>query len=681
MENTQTQPNTPFNQGKPLSPQQIREFRQKMNINPTAGNTSPSAQTNVASQWAKYDQMKAGGSTAEKPGEEPVDEHRNIIQKALGVVFDPVAKFGTHVGELAGLGIAEGASALTGNKDYAKRAEEYIGRDRRIPVVGTHEEGLTSPGQAAKQVAGEGIGSLAMAVGSPAAGGALLGLGQGLESDKGAGGVAVDTIAGALGGKVLELGFGTVAPYISKGIEKYGMPLYEKIEQYVPENAKAALKAVAEKITPRAEAVGEKSALQKGADKFTETVEKPFRKAGEKIGEMRSKTEQQSFDSSIEAAKSKLNPTGKYTPGEKWDMLGDQTKIKRRGIFKRDVPETPVTGETEAVAELHGMRDENGKSVLPESNTPGQDIQTIKQHAERHDQNIDEFLAEPRNNVPFTTKSSDRMFDGVVTQAQKDRVFLSDSSEEKAYRDVIQVAKEELGGVKKNMAGMRTAVKKFNQRMEEILGKDVYTEGGTPTTVGKARLQAAKDVRKGMNDFIQQALNESGAAKSVRFSNPEQARGLIGRAKNFSSPEEFIDAMKTEGSASGAEQKFAEKTGTANEGAAGSTVSESGLNVNDRSGSASYKTTPDQDLEEIWHMAHTDISSTKGDVFKASLRKEAQLLSAANEIKNRAGDTLGKSKVERFLASPKGKIVGKALRLAGYGLIYEGGHYVVKGDF
>lgn len=84
---------------------------------------------------------------------------------------------------------------------------------------------------------------------SPAAGGALFGLTHALSTNQGAKGALVDTAVSAVGGKIAELGFNAVAPYISRAVAAYGAPLLDKLASYVPDAAMPALKALAEKAT------------------------------------------------------------------------------------------------------------------------------------------------------------------------------------------------------------------------------------------------------------------------------------------------------------------------------------------------------------------------------------------------------------------------------------------------
>lgn len=565
----------------PEAQQKINAFAQQMKANGTLPRTSSSP---AADDW--YSGVVKGayrGTPQDTTEDGQPDEHKNILQKAFGLIpgADLVAKTATRAGQAVGALGVKGAELFMPPE---KKAQTEAGLQRALSqdvVTPTGTKVQAANKETVESTLGDAVGTVSAGLPSAAAVFAGQSASEAMQKNEGAGEVALHTVGGALKGKILELGFNAVSPYVAKAVEKYGKPLYEAIESHIPETAKAGLKKIADSIKSAPTAEAAPSLVERTANKVASAAEAPFKKAGELTDKALGKGSEEGYDTAIKEAQRKLNPTGKYTPTEKSEMLGSQTTTKGKGMFKRDVPNIPVTGETEALAELHQQGE------LPKSNTPGQDVQTLGEHAKRHDQNIDEFLSQPENKgAIYNGNDVKKIFDGVLKTAEKDRVFLSGTSEERAYKDVMSVAKEEMNKNPKTMYGLRQAVKSFNQRMEDILGKDIYSEGGTPTTVGKARLQAAKDVRSAMNNHVQDTLNTT------------QAEGM---------------------------------------------------------------------------------NSTRGDVFKASLKKEAQLLSARDEIKYRAGDTLGESKAVRALSGKNGLALRKAARLI-LGTVggVEALHYLVR---
>lgn len=543
---------------------------------------------------------------------------------------------------------------------------------------------IPSVNKSTEQILGEATGVLGDAfVGSgnlnALLGGATLGATHGMQNNESAGGVVGSALKGALTGKILEYGFRAASPYIQRAVEKYGSPILDEISNYIPEAAKDAYATLAEKADASLSKVGGNTGSE-FLDKANKFVNKPFSAIEDKTKSAFGSSETKDFDKSIKMAQEKMNPTGKYTSAERSDILGDQTKKKGIGMFKRDVITPKVTGEHEEVADMIRQ----GK--LKSGSTPGEDVQAIKAEAKAHDMSIDEYLnSGNRKNILVNRQDTEKVFQGIKDEAKRNRIFISDSAEQKAYNDVIDVAREELKNNKGTVGGVRTSVKSFNKRMEEILGKDIYSQGGEATTVGKARLQAAKDIRAGLNNHIQDTLND---VHTTRVSEMTPSiRDIFKEAQSgkYETFDEFESAMKDKTSAASAEQKFAGKTGTPNMETESNVMSKSGLNMNERSTlkggthGKGYSTTPEQDLHEIWDMAHEQTKGSAGDVFKNSLTKEARLLSASDEIKYRAGDTIGKSKVVRFLTSSKGRAFQRSLGLIGLGVTgTKAGEWVIK---
>lgn len=105
-----------------------------------------------------------------------------------------------------------------------------------------------------KQIVGEGLGVLTDllvttgGLGAVAGGGAMMGT-SAMQDNKSAGKIATDTAIGMIGGKILEVGFNKVSPYVEKVVATYGTPLLEKLTQYIPESAMPKLQELAQKAT------------------------------------------------------------------------------------------------------------------------------------------------------------------------------------------------------------------------------------------------------------------------------------------------------------------------------------------------------------------------------------------------------------------------------------------------
>lgn len=113
MQPTNTQPNaptsnTPFNNGAPLTTQQIQNMRQQMNISPTAGNSSAGS-SNVSSQWAKYDGAQST-QNSQPSNQEPIGPD--------GTPLAPVENINKVSGDINSAGAGVNA-AITGTGNYA----------------------------------------------------------------------------------------------------------------------------------------------------------------------------------------------------------------------------------------------------------------------------------------------------------------------------------------------------------------------------------------------------------------------------------------------------------------------------------------------------------------------------------------------------------------------------------
>ncbi len=119
---------------------------------------------------------------------------------------------------------------------------------------------------------------------SPTVAGAAFGLTHALQQDKGVGGSLVDTAIGALGGKILEYGFGKVSPFIEKAVSTYGAPLLDKLAQYIPKGAMDALQKLADKAT-----IGVGQGGSDAINKVNEVIQKPFDAASDFVNKAKNK--------------------------------------------------------------------------------------------------------------------------------------------------------------------------------------------------------------------------------------------------------------------------------------------------------------------------------------------------------------------------------------------------------
>jgi hypothetical protein len=182
---------------------------------------------------------------------------RNILQKGLGLFLDPIintgARLGQAVGDLALTGINKASGGALdkytpeGNLDQALQRAENT--PDRVPILGTPIKPTSTI--TPENIAGNAVSTVALAVGNPVVGGALIGAGAGMSEDKSPGIVALDTVIGAVSGKILQAGFNKAIPVIERAAVKYGQPFLEKIAQYVPESSKTYMSNLADKVNAR----------------------------------------------------------------------------------------------------------------------------------------------------------------------------------------------------------------------------------------------------------------------------------------------------------------------------------------------------------------------------------------------------------------------------------------------
>lgn len=210
----------------------------------------------------------------------------------------------------------------------------------------------------------------------------------------------------------------------------------------------------------------------------------------------------QEFYSSIDEAQKILNPDGYYTPTEKGNAyLKGNVEVKGKGIFQKEVIKPQATTQTEALAQLV----DEGK--ISAKNLPSQNIEALGREARATDMSIDEFVNKPELNKPFNQNTINKTLNNLEKTAADNLTFVTDTTEQKAYQQVLGLAKQEIAKNPYNMAGLRKSIKSFNARMERILGQDIYS--GASESVGNARLQAVKDTRTTLNNFLADNLESA----------------------------------------------------------------------------------------------------------------------------------------------------------------------------
>lgn len=217
----------------------------------------------------------------------PALPDRNIAQKAIGTFLDPIINTGVRSGQAIGDLALTGINKISGGAldkytpegNLASALTRAENTPSRVPVLGTEIKPVSTI--TPENIVGNAISTVALGAKGVTTAGALFGAGGALQEDKGVGDVAINTVVGAIGGKILEHGFGAVAPYVAKAADKYGQPFIEKIAQYVPEAAKDMFKAITDKVSSTLPKVPElpvpiSNAINKGNQMLNTAVESPF---------------------------------------------------------------------------------------------------------------------------------------------------------------------------------------------------------------------------------------------------------------------------------------------------------------------------------------------------------------------------------------------------------------------
>ncbi len=263
------------------------------NGKPSTGKNSLGVQYDVPG-YAKavatyYQQFKGQGGTNSLPkpttptAETVIEpDNRNILQKSLGFFLDPIIRSGVRAGQALGSGVAKLFGAKSEDIENAQNNNTY-----QVPILGTKIKPVNQI--TGKEVAGDALNTVALGLKSASAAGAVIGAGSALEQNKDATGTAIETVAGALGGKILEHGFNVVAPYIEKAALKYGSPLLDRISSLIPDSAKGFIDQLSKKVIGVSESkilpTPLSNAINTGADKFSNAVDLPFNYVGQKTSD------------------------------------------------------------------------------------------------------------------------------------------------------------------------------------------------------------------------------------------------------------------------------------------------------------------------------------------------------------------------------------------------------------
>lgn len=647
--NTQQQGSVQFPQnGGALSPSQIQQARAQIGL------PAQNSQSAVSSQWDTYNKLMhpATGANADVPDNSlTAQAHRagqavgvDALGTGLGVTLNSALGGSGSPEDLLRLSqqhteqtqklvqalkdpnITPDArqhllAALKGNTDYAQQAYDDVS------TAGiTDKQVLGSAAQTALDVGtaglGAGVGETALArIGSAAGKFGALGVAQGA--------------ANAYGNST-EPGFGingTDAGNIVKGGIEGG--------------AAGAI------LGGGAQALGEAApALIKGAQTAKQGISDAVSSAKSFVKPA------DAFDQALEISRPQMTPNL-----EKQAFA--ENRLGKQGMFS-GAKVAPSASDTKIAEAVQPLVEDGTITAKMAKSDPTAVKSAIDQRVSQINSGVKQMINEPRFNQPFNESQLDQYLQ--KAKGQNKILFGGDKSIETAYDTVIDEFKNYVKT--KNTAGLFDARQSFDQFI-----KSKYPAVFKPNKLGiinpvdNAKQNALLDVRSSVNEMVADLL-DSGKIQSVRKAfEPSTARPLIEKARNFENKADFVrnvkgsmEKYKDTGLPSGTSRKVQTTMNTKNQ----------------------YPTSLEEDLNDLWDIAHSKIEPSAGKVYANALRQETSLLRAGENMGTKIKGITQKGKVQDFLSSPKGNLTKKVLSYGTAGLVgagvIDGGSKLLGGD-
>lgn len=386
----------------------------------------------------------------------------------------------THVGNLLRQMINESATGKVSGGDIAEIT----------PSVNKTEE----------QIKGEAGGVLVDLLAastslSPALAGAAFGLTHALQHNEGIGGVAVNTALGALGGKIVQYGFNAAAPFVSKLIANYGVPMLEKLAQYIPEAAMSAYKELASMGTKLAEKATIGSG--EGGTKILDAASKKFEAPIAKVENVFKNKANSAFENSAQKKLwSKIQPEFKTA-----QEAADSGRKVSEGKLKTSV--LPNEQDTEKLKILESIgakpsmnRTEIGTKAAERVNQLNTDVKAFILQNDK-DVKVGDLQKEL-----FNAMSSD--------QAKRAVVFGNSTELEKAYESMINGFLGMTDGDTVKLSEI------FNNRQEfDKLAKKYIPNAFSAEARDTVKKVALRDIRDTANSFVVNNIEGGGAISST----------------------------------------------------------------------------------------------------------------------------------------------------------------------
>lgn len=345
---------------------------------------------------------------------------------------------------------------------------------------------------------------------SPVVSGAALGLTHALSSNKGVGGALVDTAVGGLAGKIAQVGFDKVAPYLTQAISTYGTPLVEKLAQFLPEDAIPALKDAATTALQTGNNIADKASIGEGTggsdilQSINDAVDSGISKAQGTVSNVANTakeavvgTPEEQVAQKVQSNVDAINPdlSGKAKINAYADIAKNGRGVTPASIFNEQGVEPSQQTVNVATRLSNDIPLEDGSKIPAVNLDSTNHVQNLKDLGTALDttetaisKNMES--ADPRFNLD-KPGLNDKL-DALTTKAPRE--FIKDPTKASAYQDVLEFAKEKVADTPDTIAGGRDARIAFDAQATKEFPTAFKPDGTIDTkTPAGAAIKAARD--------------------------------------------------------------------------------------------------------------------------------------------------------------------------------------------
>lgn len=459
-----------------MTPEEIQQLRQQYGVTPIVGSS--------ASIEDKISFLKGTSNSNQNQNQ----KEPSLFQKAVGVFANPIIESGVRAGQAVGATVAKIAGIPN------EKINAAMEKNTKLPLTGGDLKPVSQ--ETPESVLGRGVSTVALGVGSPVAGGALLGAGSAMEQNKGIGGVAIETILSALAGKILDVGLTKAMPYIEKAVAKYGTPIAEKLQAELPDYAKPYLDKF----------------INAGNKKASEIASKEFNASTDILKSETSIDFNKARERAWQDISPKPTPTTKnaYAKG---GNVTEQGKITSAKILP--------TKSDEPVLESYQKLYQDG--TINSKMSPKEKLGRVEERAAQYHQDQKNYLIENNKAVSLVDNNAGKGIISTIEKTAKNNSLIFAGNEKSAYNAAIDVFKRKLKtGISANATKGATTLTKidealtyFDNEMEKF-GAWERRNTGQLTETDKARIQAIRDVHTSARDYIGEQLGPNNPWISIR---------------------------------------------------------------------------------------------------------------------------------------------------------------------